>query len=79
MQVPRIPSFFKTPKSKTFDYKPRYYNKRKEEVERLKKEGKRTKGLFFSRNIRKSTKGKRTKNLFFIIIALFLLAYLLLT
>ena len=79
MQVPRIPSFFKTPKSKTFDYKPRYYNKRKEELERLKKEGKRTKGLFFSTNIRKSAKGKRTKNLFFIIIALFLLAYLLLT
>ena len=79
MQAPRIPSFFKTPKSKTFDYKPRYYNKRKEELEQLKKEGKRIKGLFFSRNIRKSAKGKRTKNLFFIIIALFLLAYLLLT
>ena len=79
MQAPRIPSFFKTPKSKTFDYKPRYYNKRKEELEQLKKEGKRTKGLFFSRNIRQSAKGKRTKNLFFIIIGLFLLAYLLLT
>ena len=79
MQVPRIPSFFKTPKSKTFDYKPMYYDKRKEELERLKKEGKKQKGLFFSKNIRQNTKGKRTKNLLFIIIGLFLLAYLLLT
>ena len=79
MQAPRIPSFFKTPKSKTFDYKPRYYNKRKEELERLKKESKKQKGLFFSKNIRQNTKGKRTKNLLFIIIGLFLLAYLLLT
>jgi len=79
MQTPRIPSFFKTPKSKTFDYKPMYYDKRKEELERLKKEGKKQKGLFFSKNIRQNTKGKRTKNLLFIIIGLFLLAYLLLT
>jgi len=79
MQAPRIPSFFKTPKSKTFDHKPRYYDKRKEELEGYKKERKRTKGLFLSRNIRQSAKGKRTKNLLFIIIGLFLLAYLLLT
>ena len=79
MQTPRIPSFFKTPKSKTFDYKPMYYDKRKEELERLKKESKKQKGLFFSKNIRQNTKGKRTKNLLFIIIGLFLLAYLLLT
>ena len=79
MQAPRIPSFFKTPKSKTFDYKPMYYDKRKEELERLKKEGKKQKGLFFSKNIKQNTKGKRTKNLLFIIIGLFLLAYLLLT
>ena len=43
MQTPRIPSFFKTPKSKTFDYKPMYYDKRKEELERLKKESKKQK------------------------------------
>ena len=79
MQVPRIPSFFKTPKSKTFDYKPMYYDKRKEESERLKKEGKKQKRLFFSRKLRQSAKGKRTKNLLFIIIGLFLLSYLLLT
>ena len=79
MQAPRIPSFFKTLKNKTFDYKPRYWNKRKEHLEELKKEGKKQKGLFLSKKLRQSAKGKRTKNLFFIIIGLFLLSYLLLT
>jgi len=79
MQAPRIPSFFKTLKTKTFDYKPRYWNKRKEHLEELKKEGKKQKGLFLRKKLRQSAKGKRTKNLFFIIIGLFLLSYLLLT
>ena len=79
MQAPRIPSFFKTLKAKTFDYRPRYRNKRKEQLEGLKKEGKKQKGLFLSKKLRQSAKGKRTKNLFFIIIGLFLLSYLLLT
>ena len=79
MQVPRIPSFFKIPKSKIFDYKPRYYDQRKEAFEQLKNKGKRTKGLFFSRKIKQSIAGNRSKRIFFIIIALFLLAYLLLT
>ena len=79
MQAPRIPSFFKTTKSKKFDYKPRHYDKRKEQLEQLKKEGKKQKRLFFSRKLRQSAKGKRTKNLLFIIIGLFLLSYLLLT
>ena len=79
MQAPKIPSFFKTLKTKTFDYKPRYWNKRKEHLEELKKEGKKQKGFFLRKKLRKSAKGKRTKNLFFIIIGLFLLSYLLLT
>ena len=79
MQAPRIPSFFKTLKAKTFDYKPRYLDKRKEQLEELKKEGKKQKRLFLSKKLRQSAKGKRTKNLFFIIIGLFLLSYLLLT
>ena len=79
MQAPRIPSFFKTLKTKTFDYKPRYWNKRKEHLEELKKEGKKQKGLFLRKKLRQSAKGKRIKNLFFIIIGLFLLSYLLLT
>ena len=79
MQVPRIPSFFKTPKSKIFDYRPRYYDKRKEQLEQLNKESEKQRRLFFSKKLRQSTKGKRTKNLLFIIIGLFLLSYLLLT
>ena len=79
MQVPRIPSFFKTPKSKIFDYRPRYYDKRKEQLEQLNKESGKQRRLLFSKKLRKSTKGKRTKNLLFIIIGLFLLSYLLLT
>ena len=79
MQAPRIPSFFKTLKTKTFDYKPRYWNKRKEHLEELKKECKKQKGFFLRKKLRQSAKGKRTKNLFFIIIGLFLLSYLLLT
>jgi len=35
MQAPRIPSFLKTQKIKAFDFKPRYYDKRKEELEQL--------------------------------------------
>ncbi|MBC8266096.1 MAG: hypothetical protein H8E84_03935 [Flavobacteriales bacterium] len=79
MIAPRIPSFLKTPKSKIFDYKPRYYDKRKEELEQLKKTGKRTKGLFFKRNNKQIAKGNRTKRLVIIIIGLFLLTYLILT
>ena len=79
MQAPRIPSFFKIPKSKIFDYKPRYYDKRKEALEQLKNKGKTTKGLFFNRKIKQSIAGNRSKRIIFIIIALLLLAYLILS
>ena len=79
MQVPRIPSLFKIPKSKIFDYKPRYYDQRKEALEQLKKDGKRTKGLFFDRKKQKSATGNRSKRIIFIIIALLLLTYLILS
>jgi hypothetical protein len=79
MQVPRIPSLFKIPKSKIFDYKPRYYDKRKEALEQLKNKGKRTKGLFFNRKIKQSIAGNRSKRIIFIIIALLLLVYLILS
>ncbi len=79
MQAPRIPSFFKIPKSKLFDYKPRYYDQRKEALEQLKKDGKRTKGLFFDRKKQKSATGNRSKRIIFIIIALLLLTYLILS
>jgi hypothetical protein len=79
MKAPRIPSFFKIPKSKIFDYKPRHYDKRKEALEQLKNKGKRTKGLFFNRKIKQSIAGNRSKRIIFIIIALLLLVYLILS
>ena len=79
MQAPRIPSFFKIPKSKIFDYKPRYYDKRKEALEQLKNKGKTTKGLFFNIKIKQSIAGNRSKRIIFIIIALLLLVYLILS
>ena len=79
MQAPRIPSFFKIPKSKLFDYTPRYYDQRKEALEQLKKDGKRTNGLFFDRKKQKSATGNRSKRIIFIIIALLLLTYLILS
>lgn len=43
MGAPKIPSLFKTPRHKTFEFKPRYYNEAKERInerrEHLKKEG----------------------------------------
>ena len=74
MQVPRIPSFFKTPKSKIFDYRPRYYDKRKERIEQLKKEGKSP--LKFKRQKLKHPVQKgRGRIIIFLIIILSLLAY----
>lgn len=43
MSAPKIPSLFKTPRHKNFEFKPRYYNEAKERInerrEQLKKEG----------------------------------------
>tara|TARA_B100001964_G_C13857327_1_gene432868 strand:+ start:202 stop:441 length:240 start_codon:yes stop_codon:yes gene_type:complete len=78
MEAPRIPSFFKVQKAKIFDYKPRYYDRKKETLDQLKRTGKRTKGQFFNRNNLRSVDGKRLKRIFIIIITLFLLSYLLL-
>ena len=71
MQVPKIPSFFKTPRIKAFNFKPRYYDERKEALEQLKKQGKRKKGKFFNR--KKAGNLNRSKRLVIILIALFLL------
>ena len=79
MLAPRIPSFFKKQKIKVFDFKPRYYDKRKEELEQLKNKGKRTKKLFFNKKRKQIGVGNRLKRVVIILITLFLLAYLLLT
>lgn len=43
MNAPKIPSLFKIPRHKQFEYKPRYYNEAQERInerrEQLKKEG----------------------------------------
>jgi len=40
MQAPKLPSVFKSPNSKYFSFKPRYYNEKKERREQLLKEEK---------------------------------------
>lgn len=43
MEAPKIPSLFKTPRHKNFEFKPRYYNEAQERInerrEQLRKEG----------------------------------------
>tara|TARA_B110000003_G_C16648678_1_gene533199 strand:+ start:361 stop:600 length:240 start_codon:yes stop_codon:yes gene_type:complete len=77
MQAPRLPSFFKSSVSKSFSFKSRYYDERKERREQLEKEGKST--LKFKRNNLKNPvqKGRKYRIIFMIII-LSLLAYKLL-
>ena len=79
MQAPKFPSFFKTPRIKSFNFKPRYYDERKEALEQIKKQEKRRKGVFFNRKTKDLDVGNRAKRLVIILIALFLLFYLLLT
>ena len=78
MQAPKLPSFLKVSKAKPFSFRPRYYDERKEALKRIQESGKRQKGILFNRNSKKQTQLKSSKRLFVIIIALFLLAYLLL-
>ena len=73
MQAPKIPSIFKASSSKSFSFKPRYYDEKKERREQLEKGTKAT--IKFNRNhIKKQSKG-RTMRIVFLIIILSLLAY----
>ena len=38
MLFPKLLSFFKTPRPKEFDYKPRYYSEQKEYIDRIKEQ-----------------------------------------
>ena len=78
MQAPKLPSFVKGPKAKPFSFKPRYYDERKENLRKMQESGRKQKGILFNRNSKKQVQLKSSKRLFIIIIALFLLAYLLL-
>jgi len=81
MLIPHLPTLFKKPVHRQFDYKPMYYDERKERMEQLKgvKSGSQTGGRMI--NIKfYSARGKSylysNLRLIAIIFALLLLAYL---
>ena len=76
MQTPRIPSIFKSPKIRRFNFPVRYYNERKERIENFQK-GKKTKIKFKSNGYSRTNTG-RSKRLLLVIIALVLITYLIL-
>lgn len=77
MQAPKIPSFFKSQKAKSFVFNPRYYDERKERKKNI--ENNKISSIKFSskRHIQKNQKGRVLK-IFLLIIVLSLLAYKLL-
>lgn len=77
MKAPRLPSFFRTPLPKKFDFKPRYYDSLKEKQENRRKENK--KELRFERKLNGTTKSKvRVKRIIFVFIILSLFTYFIL-
>jgi len=83
MKAPKLPSFFKTPKHKQFKMPVRYYDKRKERIQKARdKAGKKQsgdveKGHFSSSWKKRSTMGSGTSSLrvAIIIVILCLIAY----
>ncbi len=87
MSAPRFPSFFKNKGPKHFEFKPRYYDARKERLEEMKRNANTEKVVFVSENFREKAREKwsaersRSVNnsnfrLVAIIAVLFLIAYL---
>ena len=76
MQAPRLPSFFKSPNIRKFNFPNRYYDEKKERIENLKK--RQTSKIKFKTNRVSETKTNRSKKLLFIIIVLTLATYLIL-
>ena len=68
MKAPRFPSFFKTPKYKQFEMPVRYYNERKERIQKakdrakMKRNGNLDKGHFSGSWKKRSTMGDRTSS-----------------
>lgn len=73
MQAPKLPSFFKTPKYKSFSFIPRYYNENKERIKQL-QSGKKN-YIKFSLNDKKNKLKVRNQRIIFLIIILSLLTY----
>tara|TARA_B100000945_G_C20173373_1_gene498854 strand:+ start:354 stop:584 length:231 start_codon:yes stop_codon:yes gene_type:complete len=71
MKAPKIPSFFKVPISKSFSFRPRYYDERKERHAKTKK------NINISLNRNQTTKVEKGRNarIILLIIILSLLAY----
>ena len=83
MIAPKLPSFFKSAPHRKFNLKTRYYDKRKEKIEKvlLANEVKNNK-LEFKNQWGPSSRGKSNKNsnktILLIVLALFFVSYLLL-
>ena len=72
MQAPKLPSFFKAPKYKSFSFNPRYYDKRKERRKQLETE---RKAEVKFNNYNNTVQKERSAKIIFLIIILSLLAY----
>tara|TARA_R110000850_G_scaffold37260_4_gene98119 strand:- start:719 stop:1042 length:324 start_codon:yes stop_codon:yes gene_type:complete len=90
MSAPRFPSFFKNKGPKSFEFKPRYYDARKERLEEMKRNANTEKPVFVSENFREKARDKwrsersRSVNasnirVFAIVVILFFIAYLIIT
>ena len=83
MKAPKLPSFFKTSSNKQFEMPTRYYNERKEQIQKALnkaegiKDGELKKGHFSSSWKKKTTMGSASSSLriVFIIVILCLIAY----
>lgn len=83
MKAPKLPSFFKTPKHKQFEMPTRYYNERKERIQKAidkankNQSGEFEKGHFSSSWKKKSTMstGSSSLRVIIIIVILCLIAY----
>ena len=75
MKAPNLPSFFKSPKLKEFQFHARYYLKKEKKI---KFENKKNSKLKFERISNPYTLKRRNFKIIFIIIILSLLAYILL-
>ena len=73
MKAPKIPSFFKASRAKSFSFKPRYYDERKERRKQL-QEGT-IANIRFKRGYTQKEQKGRSMKIVFLIIILSLLAY----
>lgn len=89
MEAPKLPSFIRQNKHKTFEFKPRYYNESKERIDELRKKYNKTEGAPSQQGgesmraaIQEKWNGNRAakvkssnRRLFMIIVGLFVIAY----